>query len=170
MLEQAGEEDWSESLKPSIPEPTPNEPGKKQPSPEKPVKVKITQIRLFQPPQAETPVGSSEAGQPFPEPIRAGESFALEVSFSLSGEAAASIASEDVTYLVRIIAFERNAKTKKHLGDTIPEALAERILDYSVKIPEVTLETGSYQLGVLVRVQAKNTIPDFIEVPELEVK
>lgn len=165
MLNQAGEApflDAPQPLKGEQPEPE---------EPEKPVEeaeVKVTQVRLFQPPEAKKPLATSN-GKSQQQELSAGEPFALEVLFSLGGEGAESIVKQGPTYSVQVVAKESDTKAGVDLADSEPEALVEGKFDYSVRMPEATLNPGVHRLWAMVAVQAANTVPNFLEGPSVKV-
>jgi len=134
-----------------------------------PVTVEMTQVQAFQPPRTETPVGIGKAGQPFSGFVRSGEPFALQVSFALTGPAAAEVAKEQVAYRAQF--YTRNLSTgeRTHLGDTKPDTLVEGKLSYRAVLPHVTLEQGMYRSRVLVRLQSTPPILGYLKVPLLQV-
>ena len=164
MLDQAGEGPFPEAPQlPSWEQPEPEEPA-----PTEEAKVKVTQVRLFQPPEAEKPLATSN-GKPVQQELSAGEPFALEVLFSLGGKGAESIVKQGPTYSVQVVAKESDTKVGVDLADSEPEALVEGKFDYSVRMPEATLDPGVHRLWAMVAVQAANTVPNFLEGPSVKV-
>ncbi|GJM42069.1 MAG: hypothetical protein DHS20C20_23510 [Ardenticatenaceae bacterium] len=138
----------------------------KEAPPEGKAKVKVTQVKLFQPPDAKEPlVTSTGHSNPAQENISAGDPFSLEVLFSLGGEAAKFIARQEAAYTVQAVANEIKSKTGINLGGIEPEVLIEGTFDYSVRLPEMILDPGVHQLWAMVRILATNTIPNFLEGP-----
>jgi hypothetical protein len=134
-----------------------------------PVTVEIAQVRAFQPPQTETPIGVGEAGRPFRGFVRGGEPFALEASFGLAGPAAAEIAKKQITYHAQFHARSLPTGERIHLGDIKPNTLVEGKLSYTAVLPEATLRPGLYRLRVLATLQGMPPILGYLEVPLLQV-
>ncbi|HEY9606624.1 MAG TPA: hypothetical protein V6C85_33755, partial [Allocoleopsis sp.] len=59
---------------------------------------RIIQLGLFQPPQTEMPALVDRAGQGFSSFVQSGESFALAITFQLTGLTAADIAKQEIRY------------------------------------------------------------------------
>lgn len=164
MLNQAGEGPYPM---------TPQQPSLEQleveeGEPVKEAKVKIKEVRLFQPPEAEKPlaVGNGKTEQ---QRLKAGEPFSLEVLFSLGGEAAESITDQHAQYSVNVVAKETHTKVGTDLVSSEPRALSEGKFDYSIRMPEATLDVGEHRLWAMVSVQAANTVPNFLEGPSIKV-
>jgi hypothetical protein len=98
MLEQAGEKVRQE---PEGEDLIRAEPADVRPTTGPSAEVKITQVRIFQPLQAEKSVGTIETDEPFRGIVRGDEPFAFEVSFELAGEAATEVAKREIKYEVR---------------------------------------------------------------------
>jgi len=164
MLDQAGEGPYpAASQQTSGEQPEPEE---TQPIAE--AKVKVSEIRLYQPAKAKKPLATSN-GKSKEQKIKAGKPFALEVLFSIGGEAAESVVKQGATYSAQIVAKETKTKVGTDLGGSQPEALVKGTFDYSVRMPEMTLDPGVHQLWAMVKVRAQNTIPNFLEGPLVEV-
>jgi hypothetical protein len=131
--------------------------------------VKITQIRVFQPPQSETPTQSIEPGKPFYGSVKGSSPFTLEVAFELAGPAAADIAREQVECNAQSYVYDQAKATSILLGDTGPNTFEEEKFAYTFTLPEATLQQANYRLWVLVTPQAGLAVPDFLEVPTFEV-
>lgn len=164
MLNQAGE--WPFPNAPQLVKE--EQPESEEPEPMEEAEVKVTQIRLFQPPEAKKPLAASN-GKPVQQELNAGKPFALEVLFSLGGEGAESIVKQGSTYSVQVVAKESDTKAGVDLADSEPEALVEGKFDYSVRMPEATLDPGVHRLWAMVAVQAANTVPNFLEGPSVKV-
>lgn len=164
MLDQAGEGSFPDAPQPVKGEQT--EPEEAKPAGE--AKVKVRQIRFFQPPEAEKPLAVSN-GKSRQQELSAGEPFSLEVLFSLGGVAAESIVKQGATYSVQVVANETDTKVGTDLGDLESKALVEGTFDYSVRMPEATLDPGVHRLWAMVTVQAANTVPNFLEGPSVKV-
>jgi hypothetical protein len=132
-------------------------------------RLEVTQVRVFQPPHADAPIGVLEASQPYRGTFKGSEPFTLEVSFGLAGEAADELTAKQSTYLVQSFAYEEVTKTSIQLGETEPASLEEGRYAYTLALPEASLEPGTYRMWVTVAVKHAPAVPDFIEVPMLQV-
>ena len=139
------------------------------PAARSPVKVEITQIQVFQPPQAENPVGSGQDDQPFEGLIKGNEPFALEIHFNLGGEAAAELTSKPAVCNASVYVQNQSTRESAHLGDADPGTLKKGKLAYTATLPEVALTPGTYRLLAFVTLQAASVEPDFVTLPELKV-
>jgi len=139
------------------------------PTPGAPVRVDVTQIRLFQPPDAATPTGISQADQPFPGFIKSSQPLALEASLALGELAGVDLTKGVVTYLAQFYARDLSTGVRIHLGDSMPGRLAEEKLDYTAMLPEATLSPGVYRLQVLATLQEVPAVPGLLDVPLLQV-
>jgi hypothetical protein len=162
MLEQAGEKVRQE---PEGEDLIRAEPADVRPTTGPSAEVKITQVRIFQPLQAEKSVGTIETDEPFRGIVRGDEPFAFEVSFELAGAGAARIAKRQIKYVARSYALNQSTGERIHLGETKPDTLAEGKLGYTSMLPEATLHRGMYCLWVLVALEAAFAVPDYLEVP-----
>jgi hypothetical protein len=140
------------------------------PPAEKPsAKIKISQIRVFQPPQSEAPTQTIEAGKPFRGSVKGDEPFTFEVDFELTGPAAPDIARQELECNARSYAYDRVKKTSIDLGDTGLHTFEEGEFAYTFTLPEAILQRGDYRLWVLVTPQGALAMPDYVEVPLLQV-
>ena len=134
-----------------------------------PVKVEISQIRAFQPQQADYPVGTGKPDQPFDGHLRSHEPFALEILFNLVGRGAADLTKEHVVFRARAYVQDQSTGKSIHLGDVGPGALVKGELAYTAILPDVTMPPGTYRLFALVTLQAVAVSPDFVMLPEFKV-
>jgi hypothetical protein len=131
--------------------------------------VTVSQIRAFQPPQAETPVASGQAQQPVPGIIKGDEPFGLEVSFGLVGTAAVDLVKMHANYQAQFYVRSMSTGTKLHLGVTQPQPLVESKLAYTTALSQATLPPDVYRLQALVTFQDAPIGPGFLEIPMLRV-
>jgi hypothetical protein len=132
-------------------------------------RLQVTQIRAFQPAQAETPIGTGRAGDLFRGTVRGSEPFALEASFELVETTGAELARERGTYRAKFYARNRSTGECIHLNDTEPQALVGNKSPHIAKLPSVTLSPGNYKLQVLVQLECLPPILGYLEVPLLHV-
>lgn len=140
-------------------------PPAKKPSAE----IQISAIRVFQPPDALTPVAVLEASEPFQGTVRGSVPFAIEVSFGLTGATAADVVAQGASCLVRSYAYEQAAGAAVHLGDAEPTALEADKYAYTLTLPAASLQSGTYRVWVIVGVKDAPAAPDYVEVPMLQV-
>ena len=167
MLEQLGDRISREPVK--VEHPPQERPAQPVPVARLPMRVEIAQIRAFQPPQADNPVGTGKPDQPFEGHIKGNEPFALEMLFHLIGEAAAELTEEQADFRARAYVQDQSTGAGIHLGDAEPGKLVEGELVYSATLTELTLPPGTYRLFALVTLQAVSVRPDFVTVPAFQV-
>lgn len=169
MLEQLGDRISREPVKVEHP-PQEEPPAQPVPVARLPMRVEITQIRTFQPPQADNPVGSGKPDLPFEGHIKGNEPFALEILFDLVGEAAADLSEEQAIFRARAYVQDQTTGASTHLGDAEPGNLVKGELAYAATLSELTLPPGTYRLFALLTLQAVSVRPDFVTLPAFEVK
>jgi hypothetical protein len=131
---------------------------------------RIIQLRLFQPPQTGMPALVDHAGQGFSSFVQSGESFALAITFQLTGLKAADIAKQEIRYSAQVYARHRTTGAIASLGDTEATLLVQERPFYTALLPETTLQQpGMYRLQVLVTFQGATIPPAFFDVPMLQV-
>ncbi|MEB3179704.1 MAG: hypothetical protein VKL59_11810 [Nostocaceae cyanobacterium] len=147
------------------------EPVAKQPdATTTPLTVEITELRALQPPRTGIPMVVTQSGQGFSGFITSGEPFSLEVALRLTGQIAADIPQQTMTYCVQVYARHRATGEKTSLGQTQPHPLFAGQTSYTAKLSEITLQQpGMYRLQALVTLQGIRGIPGFLEVPLLQV-
>lgn len=152
------------------PEPKRDElPAEIKPALTPPVTVAVSRIGVFQPPQAQTPVGFAQAQQLFPGAIKGDEPFGLEVSFGLAGPTAADLIKKHPSYLAKFYVRSISTGAKLHLGDTQSDTLSEGKLNYTAVLPTATLTPGVYRLEALITFRDAPIGPGYLEVPMLQV-
>jgi hypothetical protein len=132
-------------------------------------RLQVTQIRAFQPAQAETPIGTGRAGDLFRGTVQGSEPFALEASFELVETTGAELARERGTYRAKFYARNRSTGECIHLNDTEPQPLVGNKSPHTAKLPGATLPPGNYKLQVLVQLECLPPILGYLEVPLLQV-
>lgn len=136
---------------------------------EEPVKVLVQDIRFFQPPTAHEPLevlrernlisGSAEGKIPFN----------VEVSLNISGATADDVIEERGRCLVRAYAYERKTGEFIHIGERELPNLKKGKYTYTITLPEITLNLGTYRFWVLAGLDKGNSIPDYVEIPTFRV-
>jgi hypothetical protein len=134
-----------------------------------PVTVDITEIRAFQPPDAETPVAVGADRQPFDGSLKSGEPFALETTFELTGPAAADAARDRLSYHAEFQVRDLPTGVTTRLGNTESETLVESTLSYPAKLPELVLQPGMYRMQVVTMLESKPPVLSYVKVPLLLV-
>lgn len=140
-----------------------------QPAARAVARMEVVQIRAFQPPQADMPVGSADSGHAFKGQIRGGEPFTLEVSFRLVGAAAGEVMEMQPACRTRFFAYNLSTGKSMQLGEAQPEDLDEGRLVYTALLTDATLRPGTYRLWVLAAVQPALAVPGYLEVPLFQV-
>lgn len=131
---------------------------------------RIIQLGLFQPPQTEMPALVDRAGQGFSSFVQSGESFALAITFQLTGLKAADITKQEIRYSAQVYARHRTTGAIASLGDTEATILVQERPFYTALLPETTLQQpGMYRLQVLVTFQGATVPPAFFDIPMLQV-
>jgi hypothetical protein len=131
---------------------------------------RIIQLGLFQPPQIGMPAIVDHAGQGFSSFVQSGESFALAITFQLTGLKAADIAKQEIRYSAQVYARHRITGAIASLGDTEATIFVQERPFYTALLPETTLQQpGMYRLQVLVTFQGATVPPAFFDVPMLQV-
>lgn len=181
MVQQLGEQSWSEPTTPSPTQAPPLQPPPVEPlqvealpiqlSPVQtsPAKIKIIQIRAFQPPDAEKSIGIGQTGQSFQGVIGSGKPFSLEVSFSLTGEGVSDLAQKPANLKAQFYTRRNSTGEKLHLGDAQPEVFVQGQSFYTARLAQAILPPGTYRLQALVTFQAWSITPGFLEAPFLRV-
>ena len=131
--------------------------------------VQPTEIRIYQPSGAHSPLGIGRAGQPFGSTLRSNEDFALEVDFELTGSNASEAAFPDTDYSAEFYIQDRANQAKFSLGETGTTSMIAGQLNYTARLTGARLAAGAYRLRVVVKVN--NTMPllGYMEVPLLPV-
>jgi hypothetical protein len=129
----------------------------------------MTEIRLFQLPEAETPHGLSVRGRPFSGTVRGEEPFASEVSFALTEEAASAEAKRGRRYQIELVAEDLATAASTPLGKTTSVMVTPDTLSYTTVLPEATLPAGVYRLSVLASRENDGVVSEFLGAPLLRV-
>lgn len=132
-----------------------------------PVNVQITQVRLLQSPETDTPLFAR--GQAYPGFIDGAKSFTLETTFNLSGPGAADTAKTHSPFVAQIYAHNLSTAENTHLGDTPPDSLADSKFSYTARLAEATLAPGIYRFDCLASLQGVLVPPGHQRLPRLQV-
>jgi hypothetical protein len=159
------------SAKPPSVEPSPVEVQPPESSPiETPrIRVEVTQIRAFQPPDIDTPSAIGEANQPFLGRLKGGEPLALEVAFRLPEPDIVGLVIRETAYLANFYVSNWDTSVSTSVGDTEIDRLAPGKVSYTARLPKVTLQPGTYRLGVLVKLRTRPPSINYLESPQLVV-
>jgi hypothetical protein len=131
--------------------------------------VEMTEIRLFQLPEGETPHGLSVRGRPFSGTVRGEKPFASEVSFALTEEAASAKAKRGQRYHIELVAEDLATAVSTPLGKTTSVTVAPDILSYTTVLPKATLPAGVYRLSVLATRENNGFVSEYLGAPLLRV-
>ncbi|MCZ7546844.1 MAG: hypothetical protein M5R40_26480 [Anaerolineae bacterium] len=110
----------------------------------------IAQVRIFQPPHAEVPLGVGLPDQPIPERVRSADALTLEVPFAFVRLDEIEIDIAQARYAVQFHAFNLTTGAVIHLGDTEPAPLVAGQATFAAALRSVNLPTGMYRLRVRV--------------------
>lgn len=134
------------------------------------VEVRIAEVLAYQPPQADAPVGSGQAGESFEGYLKGDQPFVLEIHFDLVGEAAVDLSARQAVYRIRSYVRDQFTGESTHLADAEPGNLAKGELRYVARLPAATLPPGEYQFFAFVSLQAVSVRPDFVTFPVVNIK
>jgi hypothetical protein len=186
MVEQLGEKMWptpeeerltqsppaeAPAAKPPSGEPSPVEgqPPASSPTEIPRIRVEVTQIRAFQPPDIDTPSAIGEANQPFLGRLKGGEPLALEVAFRLPEPEIVGLVTRETAYLANFYVCNWDTNVTTSVGDTEMDRLAPGKVSYTARLPQVTFQSGTYRLGVLVKLRTSPPSINYLESPQLVV-
>ena len=149
--------------------PAPAMPAQHKPEDKKSVKVPITQVKIYQPMETNTPMTFGQADQLFSGNVRGNEPFALEAAFELDDALSLANHKTPVQYHIGFSVDNRATGKNIHLGTTRPKALQRGPGSYTARLDELKLQRGVYRLQVLVTVQTTANTLSFLEIPLLQV-
>ncbi len=133
------------------------------------VNIEVSQIRAFQPPQAERPSAVGESGRPFLGFVRSEQPFALEASIRLTGPDVSEVVAEQLTCDAHFYAYDLSTGTTEHLGNAMTSPLANGLPSYAAILPRVLLEPGMYRVRVRALLEGLPAVRGYTEVPMLQV-
>lgn len=130
------------------------------------IAISVSQLRLFQPAGAGSPLFSYSSERPQLSPVRADQPFDMEVIL----EESRPRASADSRITLNVQFFVKNWGSKKYtpLGNVEPQAMEDQ-LAYSALLRDISLPRGKYRLQVLVLAHPKPVVLGSIEIPLLSV-
>ena len=131
-----------------------------------PSAISVSQLRLFQPAGAGSPLFSYSSERPKLSMVRADQPFDLKAIL----EESRPRASANGQIALNVQFHVKNWDTKKFttLGNVEPEAIEDQ-LAYSALLPGISLPRGKYRLQVLVLAHPKPVVLGSIEIPLLSV-
>lgn len=160
MLEQVGDREEQKATEDSQVE--------SKPAPPSPIPMTITQVRIFQPPNADTPTAIGEPGRPLQGIIKNVQPFALEATFQFAARDIDAISLES-TYQAQFFAQSLTIGPNLLLGSTKPTGIVVDKAMYTARLSQTSLQTGIYRLQVLVSLQSKPPNVGYLEIPLLQV-
>lgn len=175
MLEQLGEEAWTEAEQAQLTEKSrvgvslAESSSDESSATKAPIKVQVTQIRAFQPPDTDTPSGIGEPNQPFAGTLKSDEPFALEVAFRLPESAFAYLTTREVMYQANFYVRKLDTRVSESVGDSERARLVSGKEFYTARLPEAVLQPGKYRLGVLVKLRNSAPSINYLETSLLQV-
>lgn len=134
-----------------------------------PTRVTITQIRVFQPPDAKILIATGKADQPLDGIIAAGKPFTLEAAIELA-EAVAPDPERSIAYNAQFYVRTLGVKeSSQQLDVTGPTLFTPGKTSFTARSAAVSLQRGTYRLQLLVSVQSTPPTLGFLEIPLLQV-
>ncbi len=143
-------------------------PAASKPTPALAIPVTITQVRIFQPINAASPVAIGEAEQPIQGVITGVQPFALETTFQLGTSDATNVSLQTI-YHAQFFARSLATGAKIALGPTEPAILAAGQATYIARLPQTALQPGIYRLQALVSIQTRPPSIGYLEIPLFQV-
>ncbi len=134
-----------------------------------PLRLAINHLRLIQPPDVAVKLLIHEAHRPFPGGIKSADPLALEVAFTLSGQAVPEMINRQTLYNAQFHLRNLATGTSLHLGDSTLTPLVAGQDSYATQLANISIPTGLYRLRAIVSVHSRPPMIDFIEVPLLQV-
>lgn len=131
--------------------------------------VQIKQARLFQPPSVQTPrllypiLPGSQAV------ITGSDSFALDIVFELRGAMADDLLAAQSLYRAQFYLINLATNAAVHLDQPCVASLTAAQLSYVVRLHCTALLPGLYRLHVLLSLESRPPVIDYVEVPLLQV-
>ncbi len=132
-------------------------------------KIKITQVLLFQPPKTPSPVYPIEVGNPQEGYVKGNKPFQGEIGFQVTGVSAAEITRQPVNFTLQAYNYEISSGKSAALGEAITIPLQDGKFDYNSSLQPLSLTPGKYRLWITVTLPIPFTVPDFYEIPVLNV-
>jgi hypothetical protein len=160
-------------LQPKL-EPESEAPLEVQPSVPEPISeqydvLAITQLRAYQSGDVVEPVGTGIPGRPFSGFINGDQLLAFVVDFKLTEAATSEMTQQKMTYQAQFYLRDLLTGAKKHLGNTVANPLVEGRSSYIARLTDVTLDSGIYELTILVMVQNRRSRANYLMVPFFQV-
>jgi hypothetical protein len=131
-----------------------------------PSAISVSELRLFQPAGAGSPLFSYSSEQPKLSMIRADQPFDLKAILEESRPRTS--ANGRITFKVQFLVKNWDSTNYTILGNVEPEAIEEQ-LAYSALLPDISLQRGKYRLQVLALAHPKPVVLGSIEIPMLSV-
>lgn len=134
-----------------------------------PTRVTVTQVRVFQPPDAKTLIATGKPDQPLDGVIAAGKPFTLEAAIELA-EAVTSDPERSIAYSAQFYVRTLGSKeSSQQLDVTGPTLFTPGKTSFTARSAAVSLQRGTYRLQLLVSVQSVPPTLGFLEIPLLQV-
>ncbi len=144
-------------------------------------KLKITQLKIYQPIEAEEEAEGEDTEtekaivvdvlkRSVPSILPKEKPFDLEVSFQLSGTDALGLTKRSLPYHVAVYGQNRTTKEKLTLGKAPAGKLIDGELTYTCRVSDVTLsQPGVYSLQIINQLEKAPVSPDFLELNSVQV-
>jgi hypothetical protein len=132
-------------------------------------KLKVTRIRLYQPPGTLPPVYQAELGSLNEGFMGGNKPFQAEIEYMITGPGAADITHQQATCTLQAFAYELSSGKSTVLGEAVTIPLKDGVIDYVTLLQPVSLSPGKYRMWVTVGLQIPIAVPDFLEIPVLNI-
>lgn len=131
--------------------------------------IEITQIRFLQPLHAVTAMVVDEANSLLRDALRSSDPIALEVTFKLAGLDVAELIQQALPYQIQGKFHNRVTGANIPIGSNQSSHLIEDQRSYTIRLPEVQLAPGPYQLQIVATLHHASVPPALFEIPILQV-
>lgn len=133
------------------------------------IALEIAQLKVFQPPFLPEGMVITRQSRIVPQALSSQQPFAVEVQLKLTGQSAAAMTQHLLSYEVHAVVHDRESGENLALDLSRSGRLANGILTYTARLPEMTLQPGRYRLRVLGELQEGLAQPGSFNVPLLQV-
>ena len=133
------------------------------------IKAEVTQIRVFQPPDADTPISIGQTGPRFLGFIRGNQPFALEVALEFTNPPAADVTRREDIHDTQFHIQSLTSGTSSYLVGAIADIIDRNKKSYSAVLAETLLQPGLYRLGLLLKLQSRSPGVAYLELPMITV-
>jgi hypothetical protein len=136
------------------------------------IAIEIVRVQIVQPGTSESPMVVNQPSQIFPNSVKSGEPFNLEVAFNVRQPDPSQLwfGQQQIPCSVQCCARHRSSRMITPLETATANLLVQGEASYTAILAEVILkQPGSYRLQVLVTLESALATPDYFEIPVLQV-